>query len=142
MNTTQIDQRDLVKAVRVFRDRDDKLKELNKQVQKLREEKKLAEEEMSGILRRSVFATLDSLDLQDSVVKIRRPETWSKPWSMSQRELETCITEYFRSVCSGAEASACFNFIVERRKRDLVAKEFSFTRAVNVADNNDGDNDD
>ena len=36
MNTTQIDQRDLVKAVRTFRDRDDKLKELNKQVQRKR----------------------------------------------------------------------------------------------------------
>ena len=138
MNTTQIDQRDLVKAVRTFRDCDDKLKELNKQVQKLRESKKLAEEEMSDILKRSVFATLDNLDLPDSVVKIQRPDTWSKPWSLSKRDLDTLLGEYFRGIGTKKEAASCFEFIVERRKRDLVSKEFSFTRVLNVTDN-DGD---
>ena len=136
MNTTQIDQRDLVKAVRTFRDRDDKLKELNKQVQKLREEKKLAEEEMSDILRRSVFATLDKLELPDSVVKIQRPETWSKPWSLSKKDLATLLQDFFRpGVGSPAEANACFEYIVDRKKRELVSKEFSFTRVLNVSDN-------
>jgi hypothetical protein len=142
MNTTQIDQRDLVKAVRTFRDCDDKLKPLNKQVQKLREEKKLAEEEMSEILKRSVFASLDNLDLPDSVVKIQRPGTWNKPFTVSKRDLEALIHEYFRGNGSRAEADACFNFIVESRKKDLVAKEFSFTRVLNVNDNGGDGGDD
>ena len=138
MNTTQIDQRDLVKTVRTFRDCDDKLKELNKQVQKLREEKKLAEEEMAQILQRKPFSELENLDLKDSIVKIQRPETWSKPWSLSKRDLETIINAYFHGVGSRAEGPACFEYIVETRKRDLISKEFSFTRVVNVADK-DGD---
>jgi hypothetical protein len=136
MNTTQIDQRDLVKAVRTFRDCTEELAEINKRVQKLREIKKLAEEEMSDILKRSVFASLDDLKLSDSsTVKIQRPGTYSKPWSLSKRDLEGLIAEYFRGVGAKSEASSCFEFIVERRKRDLVAKDFSFTRVVNVTDN-------
>ena len=140
MNTTQIDQRDLVKAVRTFRDCTEELAEINKRVQKLREIKKLAEEEMSGILKRSVFANLDDLKLSDSsTVKIQRPGTYSKPWSLSKRDLEGLIAEYFRGVGAKSEASSCFDFIVERRKRDLVAKDFSFTRVVNVTDNDGED---
>jgi len=142
MNTMQIDQRDLVKAVRAFRDCEDELKPLNKQVQKLREKKKLAEEEMSQILGRSVFATLENLELQDSVVKIYRPETYSKPWSLSKRDLESLVHEYYRGVGSKAEAASCVDFIVDRRKKDLVAKEFSFKRVLNVTDNEDAAGDD
>jgi len=142
MKTTQIDQRDLVKAVRTFRDCEDELKPLNKQIQKLREKKKLAEEEMSQILGRSVFATLDNLELQDSVVKIYRPETYSKPWSLSKRDLETLVHEYYRGVGSKADPTSCVDFIVERRKKDLVAKEFSFKRVLNVTDNENAAGDD
>jgi hypothetical protein len=138
MNTTQIDQRDLVKAVRAFRDCEEELKPLNKQVQKLREKKKLAEEEMSEILKRSVFATLENLELADSVVKIYRPGTYSKPFSLGKGDLDTYIHDYFRGIGSKAEADSCFEYIVDRRKKELVAKEFSFKRVINVSDN-DGD---
>jgi hypothetical protein len=142
MNTTQIDQRDLVKAVRTFRDCEDELKPLNKQIQKLREKKKLAEEEMSQILGRSVFATLENLELADSVVKIYRPETYSKPWSLSKRDLETLVHESYRGVGSKADPASCVEFIIERRKKDLVAKEFSFKRVLNVTDNENAAGDD
>jgi hypothetical protein len=142
MNTTQIDQRDLVKAVRTFRDCEDELKPLNKQVQKLREKKKLAEEEMSEILKRSVFATLDNLELADSVVKIYRPGTYSKPFSIGKGDLDTYIHDYFRSIGSKADADSCFEYIVEHRKKELVAKEFSFKRVINVSDNENAAGDD
>ena len=91
---------------------------------------------MSDILRRSVFATLDKLELPDSVVKIQRPETWSKPWSLSKKDLALLLQDFFRGAAgSRTEAEACFEYIVDRKKRELVSKEFSFTRVLNVSDN-------
>jgi hypothetical protein len=135
MNTnTAIDQRDLVKAVRKYRSLDDELKDLNSKVYKLRENKKFVENEMSDILRRSNFQTLNKLEIQDdgSYIKIQRPDTWSKPWSLSQKELKDLIGSY------SGPMDGLFKWIVDHKKQDMVAKEFSFKRITGV-DTNDGD---
>ena len=142
--TISIDQRDLVKAVRKYREYDDKLKELNKEVFKLREAKKLVEEEMAGILKRGPFATLDKLELagDQSYITIQRPGTYSKPWSLSQKGLETHATEYFvRTGKPAAEGKAFAEFVSARKKAELVSTEFSFKRVVNVDDNASGGGD-
>lgn len=136
--TISIDQRDLVKAVRKFREYDDKLKELNKEVYKLREEKKLVEEEMAGILKRGPFATLDKLELagDQSYIVIQRPGTYSKPWSLSQKGLDTLATDYFLATGgSRTEAKAFVEFVSSHKKADLVSNDFSFKRVVSVDDN-------
>ena len=132
--TTAIDQRDLVKAVRKYRTLDDELKDLNSKVYKLRENKKFVENEMSDILRRSHFQTLNKLEIQDdgSYIKIQRPDTWSKPWSLSQKELKDLIGSYSGPI------DGLFKWIVDHKKQDMVAKEFSFKRITSV-DTNDGD---
>jgi hypothetical protein len=132
--TTAIDQRDLVKAVRKYRNLDDELKDLNSKVYKLRENKKFVENEMSDILRRSNFQTLNKLEIQDdgSYIKIQRPDTWSKPWSLSQKELKDLIGSYSGPI------DGLFKWIVDHKKQDMVAKEFSFKRITGV-DTNDGD---
>lgn len=129
-----IDQRDLVKAVRKYRSLDDELKDLNSKVYKLRENKKFVENEMSDILRRSNFQNLHKLEIQDdgSYIKIQRPDTWSKPWSLSQKELKDLIGSY------SGPMDGLFKWIVEHKKQDMVAKEFSFKRITGV-DTNDGD---
>lgn len=135
MNTnTAIDQRDLVKAVRKYRSLDDELKDLNSKVYKLRENKKFVENEMSDILRRSNFQNLHKLEIQDdgSYIKIQRPDTWSKPWSLSQKELKDLIGSY------SGPMDGLFKWIVDHKKQDMVAKEFSFKRITGV-DTNDGD---
>jgi len=140
--TVSIDQRDLVKAVRKYREYDDKQKELNKEVYKLREAKKLVEEEMAGILKRGPFATLDKLELagDQSYITIQRPGTHSKPWSLSRSGLESLATEYFLgSGGSRTEAKAFLEFVSSRKKAELVSNEFSFKRVVNVDDNAVGD---
>jgi len=133
MNTS-IDQRDLVRAVRKYRSLDDQIKEINTTVYKLREDKKFVENEMSDILRRTNFQNLNKLEIQDdgSYIKIQRPETWSKPWSLSQTELKDLIAGY------AGPLDGLFKWIVERKKTGMVAKEFAFKRVMNV-DNNDGD---
>jgi hypothetical protein len=129
-----MDQRDLVRAVRKYRNLDDELKELNAKVYKLREDKKFVENEMSDILRRANFQNLHKLEIQDdgSYIKIQRPETWSKPWSLSQKELKDLLSSYTGPI------SDLFRWIVERKKQDMISKEFAFKRLMAV-DNNDGE---
>jgi alpha-acetolactate decarboxylase len=138
-----MDQRDLVKAVRKYRNYDDELKTLNTKVYKLREDKKFVEIEMGDILRRANFQNLHKLEIQDdgSYIKIQRPETWSKPWSLSQKELKDLTASYFASrTAQTLTADGMFQWIVEHKKRDMVAREFSFKRVMNV-DTNDGEDD-
>jgi len=128
-----LDQRDLVKCVRKFRTLDDELKVVNSRVQKLREDKKFVESEMSDILRRTAFQGINKLEIQDdgSFIKVQRPETWNKPWSLSQKELKDLIGGY------SGPLDGLFKWIVDRKKTDMVAKEFAFRRIVNIDDNND-----
>jgi hypothetical protein len=140
--TTAIDQRDLVKAVRKYRNLDDELKDLNSKVYKLRENKKFVENEMSDILRRSNFQTLNKLEIQDdgSYIKIQRPDTWSKPWSLSQKELKDLIASFVNGGATGSKPwpAELFDWIIKSKKQDMVSKEFSFKRITGV-DTNDGD---
>ena len=128
-----LDQRDLVKCVRKFRTLDDELKTVNGRVSKLREDKKFVESEMSDILRRSAFQGINKLEIQDdgSFIKVQRPETWNKPWSLSQKELKDLIGSY------SGPMDGLFKYIVDRKKKEMVSKEFSFRRIVAVDDNND-----
>jgi hypothetical protein len=143
MNTA-VDQRDLVKAVRKYRAYDDELKELNAKVHKLRENKKFVENEMSDILRRANFQNLHKLEIQDdgSYIKIQRPQTWSKPWSLSQKELKDLIASFVNGGATGNKPwpAELFVWIVERKKQGMFAQEFSFKRIMSV-DTNDGEGD-
>jgi predicted nuclease with TOPRIM domain len=136
--TTTVDQRDLVKCVRKFRALDDELKTVNTRASKLREDKKFVESEMSDILKRTAFQSVNKLEIQDdgSFIKVQRPETWNKPWSLGARDLQTMLDDYFRTPGPHTSA-ACNTYIVNRKKKDMVAKEFAFKRIVNVDDNND-----
>lgn len=136
--TTPIDQRDLVKCVRNYRSLDEKLKDLNKQVYELRENKKFIENEMSDILSRSHFQGFSKLEIQDdgSYIKIQRPGSWNKPWTMSVRDLQVKINDYFKQT-SLPTADDCFRFIVENKRKELVSKEFAFTRVLSLEDNNE-----
>jgi hypothetical protein len=131
--TTTIDQRDLVKCVRKFRTLDDELKIANTRIHKLREDKKFVESEMSDILKRTAFQGINKLEIQDdgSFIKVQRPDTWNKPWSLSQKELKDLIGSY------SGPLDGLFKWIVDRKKTDMVAKEFAFRRIVNMDDNND-----
>jgi hypothetical protein len=133
--TTPIDQRDLVKCVRNFRALDEKRKELNKEVYKLREDMKFIENEMSDILNRSHFQSFSKLEIQDdgSYIKIQRPGSWNKPWNLSVRDLQTKLQEYFKQT-TAPNAEDCFNYIVEHKKKELVSKGFAFTRIVSTED--------
>ena len=120
---------ELIGCVRKYRSLDDKLKELNKEVYKLREDRKIIELEMSDLLKVTQFATINKLEINDdkSVIKIQRPDMWSKPWSLPSKDLKMYLEEYFKMqgihTAEGAHA-----YIVDKRKSELVSSEFGFSR--------------
>ncbi len=121
-------------CVRKYRNIDDKLKQLNAEVYKLREDRKILELEMSDMLKSPMFCTINKLEITDdnTVIKIQRPDMWSKPWSLSVKDLKQYLEAYL-----GEKAEACWKFIVDKRKQELVSTDFSFTRTSLKTDTED-----
>ena len=129
---------ELIKCVRKYRNLDDQAKELNAKLYKLREDKKIVELEMTDILKSAQYATINKLELNDdnSVIRIKRPDTWSKPWSLSTKDLQTHLNAFWASG-KPKTADECFKYIVDKRKSALIATDFSFTRAQLQQDSDD-----
>lgn len=120
---------DLKRCVKQYRDLDNEIRELNKEVHSKREDRKIAEMELSDLIKLPQFDGIDKLKFDDdsSCIKIARPGTYNKPWSLSKKELETLLKHYFTGD-NPLNADSCFKFIVTERQKALVGKEFDFTR--------------
>lgn len=123
---------ELRRTMRKYRQIDDEIRELNKQVTPLREQRKIAELELGDILKNPQFQTYNVLKVEDdgSTIKVQRPNTWYKPWSLSKRDLQNYIDHYFENAGANANRQDCFAFIVEQQKHASVAEEFKLTRSV------------
>lgn len=122
---------DLKRCVKQYREIDDELRELNRAVYSKREDRKCVELEMSDLIKLPQFGGIDKLKIDDdgSTIKIARPGTYAKPWSLSKKELKTLLESYFVGG-HRMDAESCFNFIVEERQRALVGKDFDFSRVI------------
>jgi hypothetical protein len=111
-----------------YRDVDKRIQALNAEVHTLRNDRKVIELEMSEILRDQQFHTFNEIRLSDdgSVIKIQRPNQWSKGWTLSKKDLQTYLKEYFDGTARPT-AEECFNMIVDKKLKALVATEFAFT---------------
>lgn len=111
---------------------DDELKDLNKQIYELRSKKQNIEEELLPILKSPDFTHINKIQLSEdnSVVRIQRPGGWNKAWTISQKDLESSINEYFRST-ETPQADECFQYIVEHQRKKLVSNDFNFIRVKN-----------
>lgn len=114
----------VAKYVRVSK----KLIETNKVASKLREEKKIIELELGDILKSPEFSGINSIAIPDdgSTIKIQRPETWTKSWYLSKKDLYEHINNYFSST-NQPTAEGCYNHVVGEQKNLLVSKDFSLT---------------
>jgi len=121
----------LKRNLREYREVDNEIRDLNKTLNEKREIRKRVEVDITTILAQPAFQEYKKLQLEDdgSVFRIQRPNDWQKPWTLSQKELKNLLEEYFRS---GAPKNAeeCHKYICERRKEDLVSKEFNFSRVL------------
>lgn len=117
-----------------YRKLDDELKTMNAKAQDVRREKKTVEQELSVILANPAFQQYDKLEIKEdgSTIKIQRPGTWTKGWTMSKSELMDGLDAYFSRYENSASAEGCYAFLVERQKPKLVANEFAFDRTPAV----------
>lgn len=122
---------DLKNCIRRYRDTDNQISILNKNVYALREKRKIIEIEMGDILKMPQFSNYEKLGLEDdgSSIKIQRPNTWSKPWNLSKKDLTESVTSYFETTAS-PNAKDCVEFILQQQKSKLVSTEFNFTRIL------------
>ena len=123
---------ELKNCLKQYRDIDNQVRELNKSVHELREQRKIVEFEMADILKSPHLSQVGVLRLEDdnSMIKIQRPGTYSKPWSLSKRDLQNYIEHYFQNANQGANAKDCIDFIVQQQKRDSVETDFKFVRNI------------
>ena len=119
---------DLKNCIRKYQRIDNELQDLNKTVYSLREDRKIVELEMVDVVKQTQFETINTFKLEDgSTIRIQRPQKWSKPWSMSRRDLAQYVEEYFNST-EEPSAKQCIWFITQMKERTLVSTDFSFTR--------------
>lgn len=123
-------KQELKTSVRRFRDLDDEIRTVNKRVFELREKRKITEMEIADYLRSPMFAQHTVMELEDgSRIKIQRPQTWSKNWSLSKKELALHIANYFANT-RVPNADDCFKYIVQEEKNNSISNEFKLTRFV------------
>jgi hypothetical protein len=129
MQQCQIDK--LRELTRDYRTYDNELRQLNTRVYETRDARKGVELLMVDILKEDQFKDFNKLKIEDdgSTIRIQRPRTWSKPWSISQKELKAMLDSYFSS--SGNTSSTdCYNYIIANKKSTLLSDEFAITRIV------------
>jgi len=122
---------DLKRCIKQYRDADNDIRILNKMVHEKRESRKIVELELVDLVRLPQFAAYDKLKIEDdgSTIKIQKPETYSKPWSLSKKELQSVLESYFQGRAN-PNSKDCFEFICNDRKAKLVSSEYSFARIV------------
>jgi hypothetical protein len=122
---------DLKRCIKQYRDADNDIRVLNKMVYDKRENRKIVELELADLVKLPQFAGYDKLKIEDdgSTIKIQRPETYSKPWSLSKKELQGILDSYFQGRTT-PNSKDCFEFICNDRKAKLVSREYSFARIV------------
>ena len=123
---------ELKSRLKQYRDLDDQVRQVNKVATDLREKRKTVEFEMADILKQPQMAQIGVLRLENdnSVIKIQRPGTYTKAWSMSKRDLQNYIDHYFENSGQFANPKDCFEFIIQQQKRDAVETDFKFTRNI------------
>jgi phage pi2 protein 07 len=122
---------DLKRCIKQYREVDDQLRELNRQVYWKRDMRKLVESEIAEIIKAPEFQNFKKVKVEEdgSTITIKRPNEWTKPWSLSQKELKELLNQYF-AVSGNNNADELFKYIIETKKQALVSGDYSISRTV------------
>ena len=108
---------------------DNALQVANARSFELRKEKKSAEESLAVLLQYPGVENINTLKNEaGDTIKVHRPGTWNKGWTLSKKDLESMLNTYFDSRVQ-PNAQECFDFIVGENKKSMVSSDFSFSRA-------------
>jgi hypothetical protein len=122
---------DLKRCVKQYREVDDKLRDLNREVYEKRESRKIIELELADLMKVEQFVNFKKLKIEEdgSTITVQRPNEWTKPWSLSKKDLKDLLERYFNST-NFPNAEKCLEFILEAQKTKLTSTEYSFNRIV------------
>lgn len=121
---------DLKTCIKQYQSIDNALRALNKQAYSLREDRKCVELELGDILKDPKFSGVDKLKLEEdgSVIRIQKPAEWSKAWTLSKKDLQEYLLQFFGSDVQ--KAAECFMHIEKEQSKKLVSSDFNFTRII------------
>jgi hypothetical protein len=87
--------------------------------------------EITDILRQPEFVAYTKLDIREdgSSIRIKKPQTWNAPWSLSRGKLREYINLFFGSGLIPT-ADSLFTFIYERHMLTLRQDTFCIERVV------------
>jgi len=108
---------------------DDNIKRLNRELANAREQRSLIEDRLGVLLETPQFAQFERLSVtaDNSVIKIRRPQQWDKPWSLSRSQLSILLDSYFNSTREPT-SNECLQYIVQRNKK--TSSVFALERVI------------
>jgi hypothetical protein len=123
---------ELKECLKRYRDLDDQVRGVNKVVYDLREKRKTVEFEMADILKNPAMTQVGVLRLENdnSYIRVQRPGSYAKSWSLSKRDLQNYLDHYFENARQAANSKDCFDFIVQQQKANAVETDFKFTRTL------------
>jgi hypothetical protein len=118
-----------------YKDVDDQIRILNRQVSQLREQRDTVKDRIIHILEQPGFQRVNDLAIsQDgSKISIRRPRSWGAPWSLSKSRLKELLTEYFDTLRIKS-ANDCYDWLLFKNGERLIQDKFSLERIVRGED--------
>ena len=124
------DLRNLRVSVNKYRDVDDRIRGLNKQLQNLREERKIIELEIVDVVKQPEFSTFEKLSINEdnSQIIIKRPTQWNTGWTLSKGKLRDLLFQHFGE--GNENAINIYNFIVREVRQTSISNEFSLERIL------------
>ena len=128
----QEDIANLRTAVLRYKAIDDEIRAINTRVYPLREQRKITELEIVDIIRQPAFATYEKLDIREdgSSIRIKKPQTWNAPWSLSKTKLREYLDQYFADQNRIKSADLCFRFIRDAHQTSLRQDTFAIERVI------------
>ena len=114
-----------------YKDVDDQIHVLNRQIHLLRERRNTVKDRIIHILEQPGFTRINDLAIsQDgSKIHIRRPGSWGAAWSLSKSRLKALLTQYFATAVLKS-ADGCYDYIHYHNGASLVQNKFSIERIV------------
>ena len=103
-----------------YRAVDDRIREHNKALTPLREQRSLIETELIKALHTKELSGINEIKIGEDQSRFRIKREWTKPWTMSKKSLEEYLEGY----------PGLYERIVEEHQQKLVATEYSIERHV------------
>ena len=105
---------------------DNRLRELNRQVYALRDERAAAEDRMVEIIKNPAFATVQRLQTADGTASFRviRPDEGFKAWSLSKGLLQQYLIQHL----GDERGTECYRFIHNTHQATLKNNSYAIQR--------------